>query len=155
MGNKVMFNKEARRRFLEFAVSERAVWKANFRDLNGAITRMATLAPAGRVTVDIVEEEIGRLEAAWGRAVCHDDQDVLEEILGPDRAAGLDCFDRVQLAEVLRVCRQSRTLSEAGRRLFDVSRTRKTSSNDADRLRKYLGRFGVTWEDCRRSGAEP
>ena len=57
----------------------------------------------------------------------------------------LDLFDRVQLAEVLRICRESATLSRAGRSLFSVSRTRKKAVNDADRLRKYLGRFGLTW----------
>jgi transcriptional regulatory protein RtcR len=36
-------------------------------------------------------------------------------------------------------------MPEAGRQLFDASRTRKTSTNDADRLRKYLGRFGIEW----------
>ena len=149
-GNKVTVNKEARRRFLEFAVSERAVWKANFRDLNGAVTRMATLAPAGRITIDVVDEEIDRLESAWG-GVLRDDSHAatLDEVLGQDRVAELDRFDRAQLVEVIQICRGSRTLSEAGRRLFDVSRTRKTSSNDADRLRKYLSRFGITWEDCR------
>ena len=29
------------------------------------------------------------------------------------------------------------------------SRTRKKSSNDADRLRKYLGRFGLTWSEAK------
>ncbi len=80
---------------------------------------------------------------------------MLDEVLGPERTAKLDRFDRVQLADVIQICRQSKTLSEAGRRLFDVSRTRKTSSNDADRLRKYLSRFGITWEDCRPPSTEP
>jgi hypothetical protein len=40
----------------------------------------------------------------------------------------------------------SHSMSEAGRQLFDASRTRKTSKNDADRLRKYLGRFGIDWD---------
>jgi transcriptional regulatory protein RtcR len=31
----------------------------------------------------------------------------------------------------------------AGRALFAVSRTGKASINDAERLRKYLGRFGL------------
>src|ERR1700719_4734012 len=52
---------------------------------------------------------------------------------------------RVQLAQVIQVCRDSRSMSEAGRQLLDASRTRKTSTNDADRLRKYLGRFGIEW----------
>jgi transcriptional regulatory protein RtcR len=34
----------------------------------------------------------------------------------------------------------------ARRRLFAVSRSRKGSTNDADRLRKYLARFGLDWK---------
>jgi transcriptional regulatory protein RtcR len=30
-----------------------------------------------------------------------------------------------------------------------VSRTRKASPNDADRLRKYLARFGLEWDRLR------
>jgi len=54
-------------------------------------------------------------------------------------------FDRVQLEAVIRVCRGSRTLSEAGRRLFTASREGRQTTNDADRLRKYLKRFGLEW----------
>jgi transcriptional regulatory protein RtcR len=57
----------------------------------------------------------------------------------------IDPFDRVQLAEVIRVCRRCRSLSEAGRTLFSASRTRRSSSNDADRLRKYLQRYRLEW----------
>jgi transcriptional regulatory protein RtcR len=146
-GIKVTFNKEARRRFLDFAMSDRAAWRANFRDLNGAVTRMATLAPGNRINVDTLNEEIARLEAAWKTTTPNEDDSLLTAILGSERAAELDRFDRVQLAEVLRISRKSKTLSEAGRRLFDISRTRKTSPNDADRLRKYLGRFGLAWDD--------
>jgi len=64
-----------------------------------------------------------------------------------DRLAELDRFDRVQLAEVLRVCAGSRSLSEAGRALFSVSRHRRSTTNDADRLRKYLARFRLAWRD--------
>ena len=123
--------------------------------MNGAVTRMATFAPAGRITVEVVEEEIGRLETAWHGTDQDDEQGLLEEVLGRDRAAELDRFDRGQLTAVIRLCRQSRTLSEAGRQLFDVSRTRKSSSNDADRLRKYLSRFGLAWEDFAISATRP
>jgi transcriptional regulatory protein RtcR len=71
-------------------------------------------------------------------------------VLGPERAAHLDRFDRVQLADVLSVCRASRSLSAAGRELFASSRAEKQSVNDADRLRKYLGRFGIELDDIRR-----
>ncbi len=70
----------------------------------------------------------------------------MDEILEA-RAEDLDPFDRVQLEEVLRVSRASRSLSEAGRALFAVSRRRKSSSNDADPLRKYLARYGLAWKD--------
>ena len=145
-GIKVTFNKEARRLFLDFAMSDRAIWRANFRDLNAAVTRMATLAPGSRINVDTVEEEIYRLESAWTESTSDDDESLLIAILGPERTAELDRFDRVQIAEVIRVCHKSRTLSEASRRLFDISRTQKRSSNDADRLRKYLSRYGLKWD---------
>jgi len=60
-------------------------------------------------------------------------------LLGEGPSAG------VQLAETIRVCRGSRSLSEAGRILFSASRARRASTNDADRLRKYLARFGIEW----------
>ena len=41
-------------------------------------------------------------------------------------------------------CR-SASLSEAGRTLFAASRTQRTSTNDSDRLRKYLAKFGLDW----------
>jgi transcriptional regulatory protein RtcR len=60
------------------------------------------------------------------------------------RLAALDRFERVQLEDVIRVCREASSLSEAGRLLFAASRTARRSTNDADRLRKYLARFGLT-----------
>ncbi len=161
----VTMAREARAAFLAFATAPDATWPGNFRDLAGAVRRMATLAPGGRVTLAQVTTEIARLRAAWqvlaaaaagadpvaaGDAIAPPGRDdVVARALGP-RTADLDPFDRVQLAAVLATCRASRSLSDAGRRLFAVSRTRKTSSNDADRLRKYLGRFGLRWEDVPR-----
>ena len=65
-----------------------------------------------------------------------------------DALAGLDLFDRVQLAFVIGVCRESGTLSEAGRKLYAATREKRKVQNDADRLRKYLARFGLDWESC-------
>jgi transcriptional regulatory protein RtcR len=73
----------------------------------------------------------------------------LEELLGGEKLAELDLFDRQQLAIVFGVCRQARTLSEAGRVLYSVSRHKRRTANDADRLRKYLARFGLKWEQMR------
>jgi transcriptional regulatory protein RtcR len=37
-------------------------------------------------------------------------------------------------------------LSDAGRKLFNVSREQRSVINDADRLRKYLQKYGLSWE---------
>ncbi|HVX86755.1 MAG TPA: RNA repair transcriptional activator RtcR [Phycisphaerae bacterium] len=150
-GSNVTFNKEARERFLAFAVSGGAEWRRNFRDLNAAINRMATLAAAGgggggaRITLNEVEEEIRALVASWKTGGAAAGNGVLARHLSAKAIAGLDRFDRVQLEEVLRVCEGARSLSEAGRELFAASRAKKKSANDADRLRKYLARFGLSW----------
>lgn len=141
-GQRVTFSKEAREAFLKFALSSAAEWKANFRDLNAAVARMATLAHGGRISLPLVHEEIDRLMLAWRGPIADDD---LTSVLSPHQLEALDPFDRVQLQHVLTVCRRSRSLSEAGRALFQASRAKKTSSNDADRLRKYLARFDLDW----------
>jgi transcriptional regulatory protein RtcR len=146
-GSRVTFNKEARARYLGFAMSGEASWTGNFRDLAASITRMATFAPKGRIDLDTVEPEIGRLQRLW--AVATESGDGLEGLLAADRLAGLDGFDRVQLAHVVAVCRHSRSLSEAGRQLFAASLSRRASANDADRLRKYLARFDLDWPAIR------
>lgn len=146
-GSRVTFNREARERLLAFATSPAAVWKANFRDFNAAITRMATLAGGGRIGVDLVEEEKTRLNAAWADATAGADTDaVLARHLSPAALARLDRFDRVQLADVLAACERARSLSDAGRELFAVSRLSRSKPNDADRLRKYLARHALTFD---------
>jgi len=69
----------------------------------------------------------------------------LDELLGEERVQALDLFDRLQLEAVVRVCRQSRSLSDAGRQLFQASRAQRSVVNDADRLRKYLAKLGLDW----------
>jgi len=154
-GRRVTFSKEARATFLAFALSPTANWSGNFRDLNAAVARMATLAPGGRISTHIVEEEIKRLLASWSTPGESPSPADLQELLDDRRLEELDLFDRAQLAFVVDVCRRSRSLSDAGRTLFGASRTRKTFSNDADRLRKYLARFGVDFSRIHASGLHP
>ncbi|VTR25342.1 Sigma54-dependent transcription regulator containing an AAA-type ATPase domain and a DNA-binding domain [Serratia fonticola] len=68
----------------------------------------------------------------------------------PVELADIDLFEQSQLETVLKVCRSSTSLSEAGRQLFAVSRQQKKQPNDADRLRKYLARFGLNWDEVRK-----
>ncbi|MGZ3182762.1 MAG: RNA repair transcriptional activator RtcR [Telluria sp.] len=150
-GQMVRLNKEARTRYMDFAMSAEAQWAGNFRDLSASVQRMATLAESGRITDGIVQDEIARLRRLWQH--CTRTQETegavdLEEFLG-DEAAKLDLFDAAQLQAVLTVCRRSVSLSDAGRKLFAVSRGAKQRPNDADRLKKYLARFGLAWDGIR------
>lgn len=158
MNLRLTLSREAREQFLIFATAADAQWAGNFRDFNAAIRRMATLCSGGRIGAEEVTEEIGRLREGWRRTPRHRSDaappnaggdGLAARFLGDNRVAELDEFDRVQLDEVLRVCLDAPTLSEAGRRLFNVSRTRKQTPNDADRLRKYLARFDLAWSDIR------
>jgi len=134
LGIRVSFAKPARDAFVRFA--ETAPWPANFRDFNAALRRMATLSDGGRIDGPSVTSELARLGATTG-------DDGLEGVLG---GRAIDRFDRVQLADVVEVCRTAPSLSAAGRALFASSLATRTTKNDADRLRKYLARFGLDFE---------
>jgi transcriptional regulatory protein RtcR len=149
-GRVVRFNAEAKTLYLRFAASGEAHWSGNFRDLAASITRLATLADGGRISTELVNAEIQRLRWLWDRGASTTGLDQtalsLDQLLGEEASAKLDLFDRVQLQAVLQVCAQARTLSDAGRQLFNHSRTQRSVVNDADRLRKYLAKFGLSWE---------
>ena len=148
LGIKITMNREARESFLKFARGW--AWPGNFRDLDAAITRMATLAIGGRINEQVVSEEVERLSGAGDAGSSARLAELVVEALGAERAARLDRFDRVQLEDVLGVCRTARSLSAAGRELFAASRSERTSVNDADRLRKYLSRFELEFGDLKR-----
>ncbi len=162
LGRSVRFSNEARAAYLRYAQSPEALWTGNFRDLSASVTRLATLADSGRIGLPLVEAEIARLRWLWqpasdarhGLAPASGEvgRDELAALLGDEAVESIDLFDQLQLAAVLQVCRQSRTLSDAGRLLFQASRTQRTVVNDADRLRKYLARFGLDWERIAAAG---
>jgi transcriptional regulatory protein RtcR len=147
-GRRITINKEARLKFLKFANLPNSSWNANFRDLNAAVTRMGTLAESGRINVSDVKQEIERLETQWYSAEESPDVqiDLLKEVLNQPLDE-IDRFDQLQLGQVIKVCRESKSLSDAGRRLYQVSRKSKKQPNDADRLRKYLAKFGIHWKN--------
>jgi transcriptional regulatory protein RtcR len=146
---RLTMSREARDRYLNFARSAEARWSGNFRDFGASLRRMATLCDGGRISVSEVDDEIERLRDHWrgereaAREVPESDG-ILDRLLDRPRLSALDRFDRIQLEEVVRVCRTARSLSEAGRLLFAASRTARATTNDADRLRKYLAKYGLT-----------
>lgn len=158
-GNRVTISKDLREEFLIFAQTPTAKWSANFRDLNASVTRMATLAGSGgRITRNILDAELQRLRQTWSQLSGRQSSSqstagwaaILESTFSAEQLAEIDPFDQAQLAMVIETCRSCPSLSDAGRKLFAVSRQKKKNNNDADRLRKYLARFGLTWQDCKR-----
>jgi transcriptional regulatory protein RtcR len=157
LGKQVRFTTEARTAYLRFASDIDASWRGNFRDLSASITRLATLADHGRIGIALVNSEIKRLRWQWQSlqeraSAAHPSQATLTQtaqslldLLG-DSADALDNFDKLQLQSVIDVCRRRTNISDAGRELFNVSRQQRSVINDADRLRKYLLKFGLDWD---------
>jgi transcriptional regulatory protein RtcR len=107
---------------------------------------MATLSDGGRITTDLVEEEIARTQGAAPSCAIHTDSTDLAALLGDGYETRYDAIDLVQLAYVVSICRESETMSAAAKKLYAVSRLAKKSSNDSDRLSKYLARFGLKFK---------
>ena len=90
-GTAVAFSKEAREQFLAFATSADARWPGNFRDLNAVITRLGTLVPAGRITVDQVRAEVAHLRSRWTDAPPSTSMDLVDHVVAPSvRASVID-----------------------------------------------------------------
>lgn len=147
LGRQVRFTTEARADYLRFTQSSEAIWSGNFRDLSASLTRLATLGENGRISAKLAAAEIARLRWQWQSDAPNLNNAAvsLVELMG-SAADSLDYFDRLQLQTVISVCRKNTSLSDAGRELFNISRTQRSVVNDADRLRKYLLKFALTWE---------
>jgi len=152
VGYKVSFNEAALKNYLDFCTSPRALWLANFRDLNASITRMATLADGGRITLNIVDSEIKRLHNNWqslSTNVSDEGLTSLSTTLDSSVLSNIDLFEQSQLVEVIKICKTSSTMAEAGRLLFNKSRLQKSSQNDTNRLKVYLQKFNLTFSDIK------
>ncbi len=159
----------ARRRYLAFATSDEAIWPSNFRTLAASMERMFTWSFQGVIDEATVEKEITLLRSKWknGNPRPFSTEQappsslpvktrfpVQEELT----ARGLlpppeerDLFDAVQLEEVLTVCRDTASRTEAGKKLFACSRMKKRREDDTARLNKYLKSHGLSWETVRRT----
>ena len=146
-GSLVSFNKAARRHYLKFAHAPEASWRANFRDLNASITRMATLSDGGRITVEVVDDEIVRLKHDWSATSQElNPRSITANFLDEEMHGKLDFFEHIQLAGIASVCSNARSMAEAGRILFDRSREEKKSVNDSHRLKQLLAKYDVGFE---------
>lgn len=156
------FDKHALQRYLDFAQSDEAIWSGNFRDLTASMTRLTTLADDFNISLSNVNEEIHRLSQLWQQQPqsrsCNDAaydafhaEALLNQYLSDLQIQAMDEFDKIQLAGVLAKCqtyrRQGYNQAEAGRQLFAQSRKQLKNPNDSDRLRKFLLKFGLKYED--------
>lgn len=146
-GKKIRFNKDALINFLNFSKSDAAKWSANFRDLCGSVKRMCTFAIGGRITLENMKKEKLRLLDRWQTQGDNIINNECPAMVPAEIWQKLDLFEQNQLSSVLQVLQNSRSLAEAGRKLFSVSRKQKKISNDSDRLRKYLAKYQVSWKD--------
>lgn len=146
------FLPEARKAYLNFAYSPRALWPGNFRSLASSMERMHTYSIHGIIDMKNVEREIEHLEHLWGRRYEWIQGMEFPHVTRVQERIGreLDLFEKVQLEKVLEICLSCDQRSEAGRKLFAVSRLKKTSVDDTARLNKYLKSFNLTWDDLQR-----
>lgn len=171
------FTPEARALYENFATSSEATWQGNFRDLTASMIRLTTLAESKVIRVDDVEAEIERLTHLWSlsndlsasshisretrNSLSNDNsklmfdsqfieqgsQALLSTYLDAQTLADIDPFDAVQLAYVIEVCVSHKNQAAAGRYLYEHSRDKLKSPNDSDRLRKYLMKFGIKFDE--------
>lgn len=136
---------EAKKKYLYFAKLSTSIWSGNFRDLNASVIRMATFAENGVITIAVVDEEIANLNKKWND-ISNKHFPLMEKVLGTEKIGKIDTFYHTQLEEVIKVCYESMNRSEAGIKLYNISRKSKKSINDVDRLSKFLKSFDLSWE---------
>ena len=171
------FTPEARQLYESFAMSADATWQGNFRDLTASMIRLTTLAESKVIRNDDVQAEIERLTHLWelpdssngsnslnggnGRTKNSPDttldsetieqgsHNILRKYLDEEILTTIDPFDAVQLAYVIEVCIRHKNQAAAGRYLYANSRDKLKSPNDSDRLRKYLLKFGLRFDELK------
>jgi transcriptional regulatory protein RtcR len=144
------FQRDALDTYLKFAKSKEASWQGNFRDLTASVTRLATLSSGELIRSETVEKEIQRLKQLWSIQTTQNqskDVDILLKYLDQRQLSEIDEFDQIQLRGVLQVCENAKSMADAGRQLFAASRQQRNTTNDSDRVKKYLARFGLSWSD--------
>ncbi len=167
------FESSARQLYADFATSSDATWQGNFRDLTASMIRLTTLADSKVIRRIDVEAEIARLTELWSSSENMQSQnslsninyntqtnslfnpnqlelgtgEILKSYLNENVLEELDPFDAIQLAYVIKVCIDHKNQATAGRYLYANSRDKLKNPNDSDRLRKYLMKFGLRFDE--------
>jgi transcriptional regulatory protein RtcR len=136
-GKHIRFDRIAKKRYLDFALSDVGIWLDNFRDLHKSVIRMCTFSKGEFIELDTVINEIKKLSESWGNINISKDYDKLDEIINENDISALNLFERTQLSNVINVCLQSVNLKEAAQALYG------NKSNPSDYLNKYLKRYHI------------
>jgi transcriptional regulatory protein RtcR len=140
---KYAFKDTAQAQYLNFAMAPDTPWKENWRDIKNSIGRMCALSGSkgNLIDEDNVSREIERLRTKWGASEPGENIDhLLREF---------DEIDRVQLREVIKICRASKNRTESGKRLFNGTKHETGSPNYSDLVAKYLERFGLDFDSLK------
>ena len=143
---KINFTDKALKIYLDFAQSPEALWLGNFRDFTRSISRMATLSNSEKISDKLVNIEIERLKDRWFKLSRSQFSNSLEKWIKENCNREIDTFEMIQLKGVIEICLQHCSLADAARNLFSVTREKLKNPNDSDRLRKYLIKFGLSWD---------
>jgi transcriptional regulatory protein RtcR len=143
---KIEFTDKALKLFLDFAQSPEALWLGNFRDFTRSISRMATFSTSKKISDNLVKIEIERLKDRWSKLSQIKSKIMLEKWITENCSREIDPFEMIQLKGVIEICLQHCSLADAARDLFSVTREKLKNPNDSDRLRKYLIKFGLSWD---------
>ena len=167
------FETSARQLYEDFAMSSEATWQGNFRDLSASMIRLTTLADSKVIRTADVQAEIERLTELWqlpaseviysknslsknksetvldSKTIEQGSLNLLSQYLDEQTLGKIDPFEAVQLAYVIKVCIHHKNQAAAGRYLYANSRDKLKNPNDSDRLRKYLIKFGLRFDDLK------
>lgn len=154
LGRKIRFSQAAKTQYLQFALH--APWPGNFRDLAASVQRLGTLAESDWIEVADVQAEIARLHQSWniGKSDSAGQAQLTRNGQGSKDWAQhfgleLDLFDKTQFNAVIQTLSACSSMAQAGRILFGVSRGKKMSTNDSDRVKKYLAKYNLTFDEVR------
>jgi len=113
---------------------------------------MGVLSEGGRIDEENVAQEVGRLKNDWDDGLASSSSQLslmprVESLIGFNEAASLDLYDHILINGIAEVCANSRSMAEAGRKLFNHSRTQKASTNDSHRIKQILDKYGIRFQD--------
>ncbi|GHV24412.1 Fis family transcriptional regulator [Spirochaetia bacterium] len=138
----ITFENSALKKWLEFAAAPGVLWTGNLRELNHSVKKMCYYAHSqdDTITSDIVHKEIEEPKLSWNlRKDREKHPGMVNSAIPAELLPNLHKADKLILEEMMRLCRQGRSLRDAGRRIFSVPSDSR-EKNYSDLARKFLDR---------------